>query len=116
MELKKTIERQAYAVKITAQEDGQVIGRAYVYILYNDLHVEPYGYLEDVFVEATQRGKGIGSKLITEAIAQAREQGCYKLVCTSRNSRQEVHALYKKFGFQEFGLEFRMDLKASAVK
>ena len=108
MELeKKEIKHQG--VKISAIENGEVLGHGYLYILKNDLHEAPFGFLEDVFVEEAQRKKGIGSQLIKAVIAEAKAQGCYKLICTSRHEKPEVHNYYKKFGFKEHGLEFRMD-------
>lgn len=105
------MEIQSKAIKITAEEGGKTVGRAFVYLIYNDLHAEPYGYLEDVFVGESRRGQGIGEKLVKEAIATARENKCYKLVGTSRNERTGVHEFYKKLGFADYGKEFRMDLK-----
>jgi GNAT superfamily N-acetyltransferase len=71
----------------------------------NDLHKEPFGLLEDV----SQRGGGLGSALVKEVIAAARELGCYKLVATSRTSRSKVHELYERLGFEKHGVEFRID-------
>jgi len=39
------------------------------------------------------------------------EAGCYKLVATSRASRPRVHELYERLGFENYGVEFRMNLK-----
>jgi GNAT superfamily N-acetyltransferase len=78
----------------------------------NDLHAEPFGLLEDVFVDDSQRGSGLGTALVRELIAAAREAGCYKLVATSRASRPKVHELYERLGFQNYGIEFRMNLVA----
>lgn len=61
--------------------------RAYLYVMTNDLHDEPFGLLEDVFVAESERGGGVGTALVREVIAAAREAGCYKLVATSRASR-----------------------------
>jgi hypothetical protein len=47
--------------------------------------------------------------LIESALAVAKEQKCYKVICTSRHGREELHAWYKKLGFKEQGVEFRMD-------
>ncbi len=106
----KQVQANHVAIKLEAREAGQVQGRAYVYLIYNDLHAAPYGLLEDVFVEEKERGKGIGTALVKAAIAEAKARGCYKLICTSRHDRPDIHALYKKFGFLDHGLEFRMDL------
>jgi GNAT superfamily N-acetyltransferase len=78
----------------------------------NDLHAQPFGLLEDLFVDESQRGSGLGTALVREVIAAAREAGCYKLVATSRASRPKVHELYERLGFQNYGIEFRIDLAA----
>jgi len=86
-------------------------GRIYLYLIKNDLHEKPYGLLEDLFVEESYRGSGLGRQLVQTAIEEAKKLGCYKLIGTSRNSRDEVHGFYKKLGFEEYGKEFRMNLK-----
>ena len=86
------------------------VARAYLYIFGNDLHAEPVGYLEDVFVDENFRGRGFMRQLLEEIFQAARENKCYKIVATSRFSRPEVHAIYERFGFKKHGLEFRLDL------
>lgn len=109
MNIKQT-EKTTVGVKIFVEEDGVELGRAWLYLIYNDLHTEPYGLVEDVFVKEDVRGKGVGNKLLEKVISQAREKKCYKIIGTSRMSRDMVHEWYKRLGFREYGLEFRMDL------
>lgn len=97
-------------MKITAHEDGKQVGRQYLYILRNDLHKEPFGLLEDLYVEEDYRKRGIGSELVKKAIAEAKAQGCYKLILTSRDSNSRLHAFYERLGFAKWGSEFRIDL------
>lgn len=75
----------------------------------NNLHEEPFGLLEDVFVEEEFRGQGLGTQLTKAVIEGAKKHNCYKLICTSRHSKIEVHKLYQRLGFKNHGLEFRMD-------
>ena len=103
-------ETKAYAIKITAEENGNILGGAYLYIMFNDLHTEPFGFLENVFIKEEYRGGGIGSKLVKAVIEEAKKQGCYKLIGTSRNTNSKVHDFYKKLNFKDYGKEFRMDL------
>lgn len=110
VEIHKEIKKDCYAVKITVSDDGKEIGRAWLYVLHNDLHAEPFGLLEDVFVEEKYRGSGVGSKLVQEAIDEGRKIGCYKLIATVRNSKEKACSWYEKFGFKNYGVEFRMDL------
>lgn len=89
--------------------DGKTVGRAYLYVLSNDLHTQPFGLLEDVYVEPEYRGQGIATVLIERVIKVAHSLDCYKLIATSRYSREKVHEMYERLGFQDYGKEFRMD-------
>jgi len=97
-------------VRLFAKEGGREVGHAYLYILRNDLHSEPFGFVEDIFVEESARGRGYGTELLKSLIAEARQRGCYKIVANSRHSREMVHRWYKKHGFRDYGVEFRLDL------
>lgn len=109
MEIKKEINKDSYAVKIIFEENKQMLGRAYLYVLFDDRHDRPYG-LFDVFVKEDQRGKGLGIQLVAAVIVEAKVRDCYKLIGTSRYSRPELHTWYQGLGFADYGKEFRMDL------
>lgn len=97
-------------IRISVEDNGKEIGRAFLYILKNDLHAEPFGYMEDVFVDENYRKAGMGMKLVEEVIRLAKEKNCYKIVATSRYGKESVHRLYEKLGFEDFGKEFKMYL------
>jgi len=103
-------ERPARGFRFSIGGEHGEVARAYLYVMTNDLHDTPFGLLEDVFVAESERGNGLGTALVNEVIAAAREAGCYKLVATSRASRPKVHEFYERLGFTKYGLEFRMDL------
>ena len=109
MEFKKDILKEVRAIKITAVDGGKTIGRLYLYVLKNDLHKEPFGFLEDVFVEEEYRKQKIGSVLVEKAIEQAKILGCYKLIGTSRDGNAGAHRFYERLGFKKHGFEFRID-------
>ncbi|OGY79746.1 MAG: hypothetical protein A3B74_01735 [Candidatus Kerfeldbacteria bacterium RIFCSPHIGHO2_02_FULL_42_14] len=116
MKWKYTEQAKAIAIKIEANEDKKIAGWAYLYVLYSDRHDEPYGFLENLYVEKKYRGRGFGTELVQRVIEEARKQGCYKLIGTTRYAKREVHAFYQHLGFKNFGIEFRMDLAKSKVK
>jgi len=103
----KTI--NAGGIKFFMEQDGEEVARAYLYVLKNDLHEEPFGFLEDVFVSENLRGGGLGTELLKEVIETAKKNKCYKIVATSRHARPKVHALYERLGFKDWGKEFRMN-------
>jgi GNAT superfamily N-acetyltransferase len=106
--------RPARGLRFSIHRDGAEVARAYLYLMTNDLHEAPFGLMEDVFVAESARGGGLGTTLVNEVIAAAREAGCYKLIATSRASRPKVHELYQRLGFTNHGVEFRMDFGAGA--
>lgn len=109
MNIKKQIIHKKYVIKFIAEDDDKEVGRAYLYLIHNDLHEEPYGLLEDVFVDGEYRSQGIGRELVLAVIEEAKVQKCYKLIGTSRYSRENVHRFYKSLGFKDHGIEFRID-------
>lgn len=103
-------EKNFSAIKILLEEEGKTIGWAYLYLIRNDLHKEPYGFLENVFIEEQYRGRGLGSMLVSHVVEEAKKLGCYKIIGTSRNEKTDVHKFYERLGFKNYGLEFRIDL------
>ncbi len=103
-------EVSASGIKFFVEEQGKEIARVYLFLMHNDQHEEPFGLLEDVFVEEERRGKGIGTMLVKKALDEGKKLGCYKIIGTSRYSRPNVHAWYEKLGFKNYGVEFRMDM------
>jgi GNAT superfamily N-acetyltransferase len=99
----------AHGIRFSIGVDDVEVARAYLYLMRNDLHDELFGLVEDVFVDESQRGNGLGTRLMQEVIAAAKENKCYKLIATSRDSRPRVHQLYRRLGFSDHGREFRID-------
>lgn len=97
-------------IKIILEKDGKLMGRAYLYLIENDLHDKPYALLEDLYIEEEYRGQKIGSELVQAVIAEAKKLGCYKLISQSRYERENVHEFYEKLGFKDYGKNFRLDL------
>jgi GNAT superfamily N-acetyltransferase len=90
-------------------EDGKEVGRGYLFLLTNELHDTPFGFIEDVYVDESCRGQGIGSSIVKEMIIKAKEIGCYKLIITARYSKPKVRELYQRLGFRDWSTSFRMD-------
>jgi len=110
MEIKQK-NAKAGGIKFFIEQGGKEAARAYLYILKNDLHAEPFGFLEDVFVSEDLRGQGLGTELLKEIMKAAKINKCYKIVAASRRERPKVHLFYERLGFKNHGFEFRIDLK-----
>ena len=109
MDLKKNT-FNAFPIRFSLHHNGQEIARAFLYLIKNDLHDQPYGLLEDVFVQEEWRSKGYGKQMVQAVIEEAKKRGCYKLIGTSRYQREKVHQFYLDVGFQDYGKEFRLNL------
>jgi ribosomal protein S18 acetylase RimI-like enzyme len=56
-------------------------------------------WIEDVVVDSSARGRGVGEALTEEAIRIAQSRGARTIDLTSRRSREAAHRLYEKVGF-----------------
>ena len=60
----------------------------------------PACWLEDMVILPEHRGKGIGSKLLTHAVAYAKSHGVTRItLLTDRTSDKSIH-FYERHGFQ----------------
>jgi len=57
------------------------------------------GELESLQVAPSWRGRGIGSQLLTAAVALARELGCSRVQCTLEVEREDAHRFCERHGF-----------------
>lgn len=57
--------------------------------------------IEDVVVDNSAQGHGVGETLTRAAIDQAREKGASSVDLTSRPSRRAANRLYKRIGFEK---------------
>lgn len=59
----------------------------------------PRAWIEDVVVDESLRGGGVGSALVNDALAKARTAGARTVDLTSRPSREAANRLYLRLGF-----------------
>ena len=57
-------------------------------------------WIEDVIVDGSQRGQGIGEALTRRALQVAKEAGATTVDLTSRPSREAANRLYQRIGFE----------------
>ena len=95
---------------LVAEAGGRVVGTASLLIVPNLSHQgRPYAIVENVVVDATERGAGYGELLLRHAMEEARRAGCYKLSLTSNKRRTEAHRFYGRLGFQATHEGFRIE-------
>jgi len=63
--------------------------------------------IESVHVAAEHRGRGIGGRLLEEAVARAAARGCYRVQLTSDRSRTDTPRFYERHGFTASHVGFK---------
>ena len=76
---------------------GQIVGTLTLVIF--RIPTGMRAWIEDVVVDSSARGRGVGEALTLAAVKLAKERGARTVDLTSRRSRQAAHRLYEKAGF-----------------
>ncbi len=56
----------AQGIRFSVSVNGAEVARAYLYLMHNDLHQEPFGLVEDVFVDEAQAIGILGERHFVE--------------------------------------------------
>ena len=94
----QTIVDSPAVVLFMAREDGQLVGS--LSLAYFRVPSGVLGWIEDVVVDESARGKGIGEALTRAALERAKAIGIKTVDLTSRPSREAANRLYQRVGFQ----------------
>jgi GNAT superfamily N-acetyltransferase len=89
-----------FSVLYLARVDGRIVGS-----LTLALYQIPTGlkaWIEDVVVDESARGQGVGEALSAAAVEEARRRGAKDLSLTSRPFREAANRLYQRLGFQPY--------------
>ena len=83
-----------------AKNNGKIISSCYICIIPNfTRNGKSIGFIENVITDKEFRRKGIGRKVIKNAIEYAKRQNCYKIILQSGIKRNEAHKFYESIGF-----------------
>ncbi|MDR1219246.1 MAG: GNAT family N-acetyltransferase, partial [Treponema sp.] len=83
-----------------AKDNGKIIGSCYICIIPNLTRGgKSIGFIENVITDKEYRRRGIGKRIIGNAVEYAKEQNCYKVILQSGNKRTEAHTFYESIGF-----------------
>lgn len=93
------VARSTDAQLLAARIDGEIVG-VLVLALYPTLTGRK-AWIEDVVVDTSMRGAGIGRALVERAIAEASARGATTIDLTSNPTREAAHRLYRACGFEE---------------
>jgi GNAT superfamily N-acetyltransferase len=82
---------------VARDDDGRILGTL-TFVLYR-VASGVKGRIEDVIVDESARGRGVGETLVHKGMRLANEAGVLMLELTSMPYRQSANRLYKRLGF-----------------
>ena len=82
---------------LLAKAEGVIVGSLTLVIFHIPTGVR--AWIEDVVVDGSARGAGVGEALNTFAINESRKRGATTVDLTSRPSREAANRLYQRLGF-----------------
>jgi GNAT superfamily N-acetyltransferase len=80
--------------------NGVVVATAYLNVIPNVTRsASPYAVMENVVVEESLRGAGLGKEIMGGTLRAAWEAGCYKAMLMTGSRNPATHAFYRACGF-----------------
>jgi N-acetylglutamate synthase-like GNAT family acetyltransferase len=82
------------------EEDSQILGTVFITICLDVMFgFQPYAVLENIIVQDSVRGRGIGKKLLEHIEHECRKLHCTKIMLLSNINRIEAHEFFEKNGY-----------------
>jgi ribosomal protein S18 acetylase RimI-like enzyme len=97
--IREIVEAQASTVLVARdlRDQGRIVGMLTLIVFRIPTGVR--AWIEDVVVDETARGRGVGEALSQEAVRRALALGARTVELTSRPSREAANRLYQQLGF-----------------
>jgi ribosomal protein S18 acetylase RimI-like enzyme len=96
--LAEIVESPGAALFVAHDVDGHIVGSLTLVLFRIPTGVR--ARIEDVVVDETARGKGVGEALSRAALDRAAAEGARTVDLTSRPSREAANRLYERLGFE----------------
>ncbi len=85
---------------LVLEAGGGVVAMTYLNVIPNlTRSASPYAVIENVVVDETHRGTGLGRALMDATLERAWELGCYKAMLMTGSKTPATHAFYRASGF-----------------
>ncbi|GAC1353342.1 MAG: GNAT family N-acetyltransferase [Polyangiales bacterium] len=95
-----SIENDPNNMLMVAEVDARVVGAfQFTVIQYVANRGGRVGWIENVIVDSSMRGRGIGQAMMRWAIAEAQRRDCFRVQLTSNKVRKRAHVFYQRLGF-----------------
>jgi ribosomal protein S18 acetylase RimI-like enzyme len=97
-QLREIVDSSATRLLAARADDGAVLGSLTLVVFRIPTGVG--AWIEDVVVDESARGRGIGEALVREAVLLAERAGARHVNLTSRPDRAAANRLYARLGFE----------------
>jgi GNAT superfamily N-acetyltransferase len=88
------------SVLYLARLDGRIVGS--LTLAFYRIPTGLKAWIEDVVVDGSVRGQGVGAELSKAALDEARRRGAKHVSLTSRPARETANQLYQRLGFEHY--------------
>jgi ribosomal protein S18 acetylase RimI-like enzyme len=89
----------ALGAVLVASAGDDVLGIALLSFLFTLEHGGKAVWLDELYVDEAQRGRGVGTRLVHAAMDLARERGCVALDLEVEDGHDAAERLYRRLGF-----------------
>jgi len=97
--LRDIISNPAIGKILVARENTNTIGMVSLLFSVSTALGGRVAWLEDMIVQPDWRNRGIGSALLTQALAQSRTEGCRRITLLTDTDNETAQDFYRKHGF-----------------
>lgn len=95
---------------LLAEEEGNAIGLAVCYLTPKIFDGENRMVIEEFVISKSQRGKGVGSKLLNKVESEAKKMGV-KIIKLTTGTKLRANKFYQNRGYLHFENAYRKKLK-----
>lgn len=91
---------------VAEEPGGQLLGLLDMEFRQRLGHPRPQGWVNDLVVTESARGRGLGRALLEEAEELARKRGCFRMSLETSGWREGAHRFYEREGWTDNGTWF----------
>jgi GNAT superfamily N-acetyltransferase len=95
---------------LVAESEGRLLGLTHYLFHRSTIAVEPNCYLQDLFTNQDARGKGVGTALINEVYARAKQAGLKRVYWQTHETNETAMRLYAQVAERSGFLVYRKSL------
>ena len=91
---------------LIAEQDGKAVGLCLFFYNYSSWRGKLGVYIQDLYVDSSQRGTGLGRRLVVKTVRCGKRRGADHLRLSVDSENVDAHAFYEHIGMSKRGDEF----------